>query len=131
MSTLRRSIPPKGANAAYDRLIATLKEDMRDRAYFEERARDLVDRLAVGLQGATLVKHAPSFVSDAFCASRIEAQGVHQYGALRRGIDFPPSLSVHGRDNLHHMIASALGRYCSQSRLPLPWVWRAFQLRTR
>ena len=78
----------KGANAAYDRLIATLKEDMRDRTYFEERARDLVDRLAVGLQGATLVKHAPSFVSDAFCASRIEAQGVHQYGALRRGIDF-------------------------------------------
>ena len=76
-----------GANAAYDRHVAALKEDMRETDDFEMRARDLVDRLAVAFQASVLVRHAPAFVSDAYCASRMESRGAHQYGALPKGVD--------------------------------------------
>jgi putative acyl-CoA dehydrogenase len=78
----------RGANASYDCHVAALKDDMRETSDFEERARDLVDRLAVGLQASVLVRHAPGFVSDAYCASRIGQRGAHQYGALPRRVDF-------------------------------------------
>ena len=47
-----------------------------------------VDRLAVGLQASVLVRHAPVFVSDAWCASRIDQRGAHHYGALPKTVDF-------------------------------------------
>jgi putative acyl-CoA dehydrogenase len=78
----------RGANAAFDRHIAALKDDMRDTSDFEDRARNLVDRLAVGLQASVLVKHAPAFVSDAYCVSRLEQRGAHQYGALPKNVNF-------------------------------------------
>ena len=78
----------KGGNAMFDRHIAALKNDMRETSDFESRARNLVDRLAVGLQASVLVQHAPDFVADAFCASRMESQGAHQYGALPKTVDF-------------------------------------------
>ncbi len=78
----------KGGAAALDRHIEALREDMRASDDFEPRARDLVDRLATGLQASLLVRHAPSAVADAFCASRLEARGAHQYGALPPGVAF-------------------------------------------
>ena len=77
-----------GANAAYDRHVAALKEDMRETDDFEMRARDLVDRLAVAFQASVLVRRAPAFVSDAYCASRMESRGAHQYGALPKNVDY-------------------------------------------
>ena len=77
----------KGANTALDRHVEALKQDLADPADAEFRARDLVDRMAVGLQAALLVQHAPSFVADPFIASRIEGRGQHHYGALPRGTD--------------------------------------------
>jgi putative acyl-CoA dehydrogenase len=78
----------KGANASYDRHVAALRDDMRETSDFEERARDLVNRLAVGLQASVLIKYAPVFVSDAYCVSRIDQHGAHQYGALPKTVDF-------------------------------------------
>ncbi|PPQ34060.1 isovaleryl-CoA dehydrogenase [Rhodopila globiformis] len=78
----------RGGNASYDRHVAALTDDMRETSDFEERARDLVDRLAVGLQASVLVRHAPAFVSDAYCASRIGQRGAHQFGALPKTVDF-------------------------------------------
>ncbi len=77
----------KGGNAALDRHLSALKDDMRDLADFEARARDLVDRLATGLQASLMVRHAPPFAADAFCASRLEARGAHHYGALPSSAD--------------------------------------------
>ena len=51
------------------------------------QARDLVDRLAVSLQASLLIRHAPAAVADAFCASRIGGQGIHNIGALPVGVD--------------------------------------------
>ena len=61
----------KGESAALDAHVAALKDDLRDLADFETRARDLCDRLAIGLQAAALIR-AGSPVADAFCRSRLE-----------------------------------------------------------
>ena len=75
----------KGESAALDAHVGALKDDLRDLSEFDNRARDLCDRLAVGLQAAALFR-AASPVADAFCRSRIETKGAHNYGALT-GVD--------------------------------------------
>ncbi len=54
----------------------------------ELRARALTEMMAVTLQGALLVRHAPGAVADAFCASRLGARWTGTYGALPAGVDF-------------------------------------------
>jgi putative acyl-CoA dehydrogenase len=77
----------KGAHATLDRYVADLARDFGDRSDLEYRARDLVDRMALALQASLLVRHAPIFVGDAFCRSRLDQLGAHNYGALPRGVD--------------------------------------------
>ncbi len=77
----------RGANATLDRYVAALHKEFGDLAELEYRARDVVDRMALALQAALLVQHAPAAVADAFCASRLAASGHHNYGALPRGVD--------------------------------------------
>ncbi len=77
----------KGANAALDRWIGALQKEFSDLADLEYRARDVVDRMALALQAALLAQHAPGFVADAFCVSRLGRNGHHNYGALPRGVD--------------------------------------------
>jgi putative acyl-CoA dehydrogenase len=77
----------KGANAALDRWAGALQLEFRDPADLEYRARDVVDRMALALQAALLVQHAPAFVADAFVASRLGSAGHHNFGALPRGVD--------------------------------------------
>ena len=54
----------------------------------ELRARRLVERLALALQGSLLVRHAPPEVADAFCASRLGGDGGRAFGTLPAGTDF-------------------------------------------
>jgi putative acyl-CoA dehydrogenase len=76
----------RGGHASLDRHVRALQAELANPAELEYRARDLVDRMAVGLQAALLVQHAPGFVADAFCRSRLDSQGQHQYGTLPTGI---------------------------------------------
>jgi len=75
----------KGESAALDAHVAALKEDLRDLAGFEARGRDLCDRLALGVEASALIR-AGSPVAEAFCRSRLETRGAHNYGALT-GVD--------------------------------------------
>ncbi|MBA3059042.1 MAG: isovaleryl-CoA dehydrogenase [Gammaproteobacteria bacterium] len=77
----------RGAQGLLDAQIAALATDLKDLRDFEYRARDVVDRMALALQASLLVRHAPAFVSDAFCQSRLGQVGQHNYGTLARGID--------------------------------------------
>ena len=77
----------KGANETLDRYVGALRREFADRADLEYRARDVVDRMALAIQAALLVQHAPPMIADAFCASRLGASGHHNYGALPRGVD--------------------------------------------
>jgi len=54
----------------------------------EAEARRLVERLALALQGALLVRHAPRAVADAFCASRLGGDWGRAFGTLPAGTDF-------------------------------------------
>jgi putative acyl-CoA dehydrogenase len=47
----------------------------------------LVRKIALALQGALLVQHAPLFVADAFCAARLTDAGGLSYGALSTKAD--------------------------------------------
>ena len=42
---------------------------------------------ALALQAALLVQHAPAFVADAFCASRLAGDRGLAFGTLSRGVD--------------------------------------------
>jgi putative acyl-CoA dehydrogenase len=76
----------QGGHASLDRHIAALKTELRVSDDLEYRARGLVDRMATGLQAALLVRHAPDWIADAFCRSRLDGLGHHQYGALPTGV---------------------------------------------
>lgn len=77
----------RGGHAALDQHVSTLQNEVADRDDVEFRASDIVDRMALALQAALLVQHAPAAVSDAFCASRLTSRGHHNYGTLPRGVD--------------------------------------------
>ena len=77
----------RGGNAALDAHVAELKDAMLEPGDPEYVARDIADRLALGLQASLLVRHAPAWVADAFCASRLARKGHGQYGSLARGTD--------------------------------------------
>jgi len=77
----------KGGHAALDRHVEALKRDLADSAEAEFRARDLVDRMAIGLQAALLLTSAPDYVAEPFIASRLDSHGHRNYGTLPRGAD--------------------------------------------
>lgn len=78
----------RGAHAALDSAVAQLKSDFRTSDDIEYRSRDLVDRMALTLQAALLQQHAPAFVADSFCASRLAGgMGLRNYGTLAAGVD--------------------------------------------
>jgi putative acyl-CoA dehydrogenase len=66
-----------------------VQRDLADPQDRELRARRLVERLALILQGALLVQHAPVAVADAFCASRIAGDQGLAFGTLPGGVDLP------------------------------------------
>jgi putative acyl-CoA dehydrogenase len=78
----------QGANAQLDAGIAKLKQQFTDPATLEQRARRVVEGMALCLQGSLLVRNAPAAVSDAFCAARLGGDGGLEYGTLPAGADF-------------------------------------------
>ncbi len=80
--------PALGADPRLDAAAAQLRRDLADTANLEVRARRLVERLALVLQGALLVRHAPHAVADAFCASRLGGDWGAAFGTLPAGTDF-------------------------------------------
>jgi putative acyl-CoA dehydrogenase len=77
----------RGANATLDAQVAALQREFADVADLQYRARHVVEKMAVTLQAALLVRHAPGFVADAFVAARLGDKVDTQYGTLPRGVD--------------------------------------------
>ncbi|MDS1268870.1 acyl-CoA dehydrogenase family protein [Lipingzhangella sp. LS1_29] len=74
----------RGASAVLDAAVKQLRADVADPQDMEYRARDIVERMALCLQGALLVRHAPGPVADTFVATRLGTEGGHAYGTLPR-----------------------------------------------
>jgi putative acyl-CoA dehydrogenase len=84
-----------GADARLDAFVADLQADLADPEELEARARRLVERLALALQGSLLVRHAPPAVADAFCASRLAGDAGMAFGTLPKGIDTEAIVARH------------------------------------
>ena len=77
----------KGADHRFDRFLAQLQNDFADTGDIQYRARNLVDRMALAMQGSLLIRHSDKAVADAFCASRLQDAGGMNYGNLPSGTD--------------------------------------------
>jgi putative acyl-CoA dehydrogenase len=86
----------RGGNHLLDNHLSRLKAEAADTGGFETRARRITEMMALAWQGALLVQHAPSAVSDAFCTSRLGDHWFGAYGTLPDGTDFEAILSRAG-----------------------------------
>ncbi|TBW58816.1 isovaleryl-CoA dehydrogenase [Marinobacter halodurans] len=77
----------RGSDARFDRFLAQLQSDFGRTDDTQFRARNLVDRLALALQGSLLLRHSTPAVADAFCAGRLESHGGLNIGNLPSGVD--------------------------------------------
>jgi putative acyl-CoA dehydrogenase len=76
-----------GGDRRLDAYLASLKDEARNVSDFEPRARRIVERMALALQGSLLVRFAPPAVADAFCASRLTGDRGQAFGTLPAGVD--------------------------------------------
>jgi putative acyl-CoA dehydrogenase len=84
-----------GADARLDGFVASLRDELAEASDLEARARRLVERMALALQGSLLVRHAPPAVADAFCASRLAGDAGLNFGTLPAGVDFAAIVERH------------------------------------
>jgi putative acyl-CoA dehydrogenase len=75
-----------GADARLDAAWREVQAELSDPAQLELRARRVVERLALVLQGSLLVRCAPAAVADAFCASRLAGDRGLAFGTLPAGL---------------------------------------------
>ncbi|MEV7168055.1 acyl-CoA dehydrogenase family protein [Streptomyces sp. NPDC093224] len=72
----------RGADHRLDSAIKDLLTDLADLEGIEARARRVVERMALVLQGSLLLRWAPPEVADAFCASRLGGDWGTAFGTL-------------------------------------------------
>jgi len=61
----------------------------------ESRARRVVEKMALALQGSLLVRYGDEAVADAFCASRLSGDWGQAFGTLPPGTDFVRIIDRH------------------------------------
>ncbi|HEY0904073.1 MAG TPA: acyl-CoA dehydrogenase family protein [Marmoricola sp.] len=76
-----------GADSRLDDAVARVRKDLSSVDDLEYRARRIVEQLALVFQGSLLVRHAPTAVADAFCASRLGGDWGVAFGTLPPGVD--------------------------------------------
>ena len=77
-----------GADRRLDQYVSNLGRELKDAEDIEYRARRVVEKMALALQGSLLVRYGNPAVADAFCAARLggDTSGL-TFGALPRGVD--------------------------------------------
>ena len=75
--------------------VAGLQTELGDPEGIETRARRLVERMALALQGSLLVRHGDPAVADAFCATRLEGDWGNVFGTLPAGVDTAAIIERH------------------------------------
>ncbi|MCY3769015.1 MAG: acyl-CoA dehydrogenase family protein [Gammaproteobacteria bacterium] len=78
----------RGADTRLDAESAALRSDFGQGGNLEIQARTLTERMAIALQAALLVRHAPAEIADAFCASRLGRRWSGAYGTLPATVNF-------------------------------------------
>jgi putative acyl-CoA dehydrogenase len=76
-----------GADLRYDDALAMLRKEIDDTDDLEYRARHVVERMALLLQAALLLRDGDHAVADAFVASRLARGWGAAFGTLPTGLD--------------------------------------------
>jgi putative acyl-CoA dehydrogenase len=79
--------PARGGHPLFDAAVADLRDEFTRMAGMESRARRVVEKMALALQAALLLRGGNRVVADALCASRLAGSHGHQFGTLPEGID--------------------------------------------
>jgi putative acyl-CoA dehydrogenase len=77
----------RGLDKHFDGFFNGLKDEFLDISSLEYRSRSVVEKLALGLQASTLLKHGTQAVAEGFIASRIKHSAQLNYGTLPQGVD--------------------------------------------
>lgn len=86
----------QGEDPRFDRWLSGLRRDWDALVGDERRARELVHRLAVGLQAAVLLTGPAAWVGEAFCAARLDDSSTGWlYGQLPPGVDTEALIARH------------------------------------
>ncbi|PZR64850.1 MAG: DNA alkylation response protein [Solirubrobacterales bacterium] len=85
----------RGADPRLDAAVDALRRELSDLEAIESRARTVVERMALALQGSLVVRYSPPEVADAFCASRLDGEHGMAFGTLPAGVDFPAIIERH------------------------------------
>jgi putative acyl-CoA dehydrogenase len=85
----------EASEARLDAHVKRLRADLEDMNGIESRARRLVERMALALQGSLLVRFGDEAVADAFCASRLDGDRGQVFGTLPAGSDFSRIIERH------------------------------------
>src|SRR5690242_3120048 len=72
----------RGSDGRFDAALSALRTELSNPTEAEERARRLVERMAVVLQASLLLRHGDPAVAEVFCDSRLAGAG-QQFGTLR------------------------------------------------
>jgi putative acyl-CoA dehydrogenase len=74
--------PAIGRNRHLDQFVARLKDALSATGDLEGGARSLTQGIALAMQAALLMQHAPDYVAEAFCASRLAVDGPYAGGVF-------------------------------------------------
>ncbi|HLT29477.1 MAG TPA: isovaleryl-CoA dehydrogenase [Myxococcaceae bacterium] len=77
----------RGGHRALDGEVTRLRDELERAEHLELRARAIVERLAVALQAAVLIKAGNPLVSDAWCSSRLLGRHGATFGTLEADVD--------------------------------------------
>jgi putative acyl-CoA dehydrogenase len=79
--------PVQHIDKRLDAAVLRLQQELKNANDLEWRARQLVEQMALVLQGTLLVQYGPPAIADAFCASRLSGDWGHAFGTLPAGLD--------------------------------------------
>jgi putative acyl-CoA dehydrogenase len=85
----------QGSDARFDHAVTELKGELTNMADAETRARRVVERMALTLEGSLLLRFGDPAAADAFCASRLAGDWGHSFGTLTPGTEFAAIVARH------------------------------------
>jgi putative acyl-CoA dehydrogenase len=85
----------KASEPRLDLAVAQLRRELTDSTAPETRARRVVERMAIVLQGSLLLQHGDPAVAEAFFASRLGGDWGHSFGTLPAGAQLKSIVERH------------------------------------
>jgi len=86
----------KGSDKNFDAYFAKLQNEFTNLENLEYRARSVVEKMAIAVQGSLMLRYADSAAADAFIAGRMGENSGNTYGMLPQGLDLA-SIIDHAR----------------------------------